>query len=452
MGKKSLIKSTTKKKADAKVEEEKATAKKTTTKATRTTKKTAAKTTKKTTAAKAKKSSATAAKKKAAPAAKKAATKKAAPKKAAAKKTGAAKAKAAPKKAKAPEKISVKELVFKKFEPTQALPEVMPAPKPAATDATAPPFFSSADPKESERIRVLLFQRFDMNAIKAAAKAPAPAAEPTPAPEAAPKEAVTPPAEDTAKEEPTAPEAESEAMATPPVEDTVEKETAAPETEPPKAGEAYITVAPPIPDTPEGPINRTMKIALAAAATIIFLVLAISYNNSAKYYIYPKDNAIEIWKGRFSPKDKEFFMVLHGTQAQDPIKETYTQKEVFPLVFDYYVDKADTLLEVPGLPDYEGIKAYLHKAEDYIVSSQMRSAVSTRLNNIERMTLLYKADVAISKDTDESLESAIKLLKAAGQLTSSSAQDEEITQKIEHARARHAELKSAAEQTEGPGQ
>ncbi len=432
MGKKSLIKSTTKKKADAKVEEEKATAKKTTKKAAKTTKKPAAKT---------KKSSATAAKKQAAPAAKKAATKKAA-----AKKTGAVKANAAPKKAKAPKKISVKELVFKKFEPTQALPEVMPAPKPAATDVSAPPFFSSADPKEAERIRALLFQQFDMNAIKAAAKAPV--AEPKPASEAA----VTPPAEDTAKEEPPAPEAEPEATATPPVEDTVEKETAAPVAEPTKADEAYITVAPPIPDTPEGPINRTMKIALAAAATIIFLVLAISYNNSAKYYIYPKDNAIEIWKGRFSPKDKEFFMVLHGMSAQDPIKETYTKKEVFPLVFDYYVDKADTLLEVPGLPDYEGIKAYLHKAEAYIVSSDMRSAVSTRLNNIQRMTLLYKADVAISKDTDESLESAIKLLKEAGQLTSNSAQDEEITQKIEHARARRAELKSSAEQTEGQGQ
>ncbi|MEJ2156141.1 MAG: hypothetical protein P8X96_12445, partial [Desulfobacteraceae bacterium] len=437
-------------KADAKVEEEKATkkaaAKETTKKAAKTTKKPAAKTTKKTTTAKTKKSSATAAKKKAAPTAKKAATKKAAPKKAAAKKTGAAKAKAAPKKAKAPKKISVKELVFKKFEPTQALPEVMPAPKPAATDVSAPPLTSSADPKEAERIRALLFQRFDMNAIKAAAKAPV--AEPKPVSEAV----VTPPAEDTAKEEPPAPEAEPEAAATPPVEDAVEKETAAPVAEPPKAGEAYITVAPPIPDTPEGPINRTMKIALAAAATIIFLVLAISYNNSAKYYIYPKDNAIEIWKGRFSPKDKEFFMVLHGMSAQDPIKETYTKKEVFPLIFDYYVDKADTLLEVPGLPDYEGIKAYLHKAEDYIVSSEMRSAVSTRLNNIQRMTLLYKADVALSKDTDESLESAIKLLKAAGQLTSNSAQDEEITQKIEHARARRAELKSAAEQTEGPGQ
>ena len=101
--------------------------------------------------------------------------------------------------------------------------------------------------------------------------------------------------------------------------------------------------------------------------------------------------------------------------------------------------------EESGLPDFEGIKSYLHQAEDYIVSTDMNAAVTTRLNNIERMILLYKADVALSKDTDDALESAIKLLKQAGKLTPSASQSEEITQKIERARARRAELKAAAE-------
>ncbi len=433
MGKKSLIKSTTKKKADAKVEEEKTTkkaaAKKTKKTTTKSTKKTAAKTTKKSAAGTAKKSSATTAKKKTATAAKKPAAKKAAPKKTTAKKSTAkkataskAKTKAAPKKAKTPKKVSVKELVFKKFEPVQALPKVAPAPKPSVVHASAPPIITATDSAEHDRLRTLLFNKFDMEAIKAAAKEPAPVAEPTTAPKPDPAKA--------------APETPSSA------DEPVDR---AEEPAEPKPDDAYITVEPQGTDEPPDAMNRTVKIALAAAATVVFLMLAISYNNSSKYYIQPKDNAIEIWKGRFSPKDTQFFMVLHGTSVAEPIKATYTKNEVFPLVFDYYIDKADTLLEVPGLPDFEGIKAYLHQAEDYIVSTEMNAAVTRRLNTIERMILLYKADVAISKDTDDSLESAIKLLKKAGKLTPSTAQAEEITQKIERARERRVELKTAVE-------
>lgn len=429
MAKKNLIKSTTQKKADAKAE------KKTVTK--KSTAKKTAKTTKKSAAGATKKSSATTAKKKAAPAAKKTATKKAAPKKTTAKKTTATKAKAAPKKAKPKKIVSVKELVFKKFEPTGALPEAMPAPKPAAVSVSAPPLISSSDPKEVERIRALLFNQFDMDAIKAAAKAPAPASDPAPATEAEPEAATAAPPQAPAKVI-TASDADAEAPAQGPA-----KVITASDAEQP-AEKAYISVEP-ASDSAGDPMNRIVKIAVAAAATVVFLLLAISYNNSSKYYIYPKDNAIEIWKGQFSPKDKAFFMVLHGTPAVEPVKESYTEKDVFPLVFNYLVDKADTLLEVPGLPDFEGIKNYLHQARNYVVDNEMQTAVTTRLNNIERMTLLYKADVAISKDNVVALGSAIGLLKKASMLTHSSAQEDEIAQKIEQALARRAELKSVTE-------
>jgi colicin import membrane protein len=492
MAKKNLIKSTTQKKADTKSEEETATKKKPAKKAT----KKAAKTTKKPAAKTAKKSSA--AKKKAAPAAKKTAAKKAAPKKAAAKKPAAtkAKAKAAPKKAKATKKVSVKELVFKKFEPTGALPKPMPAPKPAAVDISAPPFISSSDPKEVERVRALLFNQFDMKAIKAAAKA-APKAvkvapkkskttkkvsvkelvfkkfeptgtlsKPMPAPKPAAVDVSAPPfvsgsdpkeverirallfnqfdmkaikaaAKAPAPADEPAPAAETEAP-----QGTAKVITAA-DAQAPEADNAYISVEPPTSTSTDDPMNRMIKMAVAAAAAIVLLILAISYNNSLKYYIYPKDDAIEIWKGEFSPKGKAFFMVLHGVPAVEPAKAVYTQKDVFPLVFTYFIDKADTLLEVPGLPDFEGIKTYLHKAQGYAIGQEMHTAVTTRLNNIERMTLLYKADVAISKDNEDALQSAIGLLKKAATLTPSPAQANEIAQKIEQARARLVELRSA---------
>lgn len=403
MGKKSLIKSTTKSKKGAK-EKEETTA--------RNTKKAAPKTSKKTAA---KKSAAT----------KKPAAKKAAPKKTAPKKPAPAKPKAAPKKTAAPEKVSVKELVFKKFEPLQALPAQMPATKQAISEVSAPPLITSADPKEAERLRAVLLRKFSMDEIKAAAKEP----EPLPAPEP--------------EAEPAAPAAESTGETAPAT--AAEVAVPAPAAKPEPESAAGNTVEPGEPGGGAEPMSRPVKMAIAALATIIFLVLAVSYNNSSKYYILPKDKAIEIWKGRFSPKDKEFYMVLHGAQVAEPVKEVYTRQEVFPLIFDYYINKADTLLEVPGLPDFDGIKGYLHQAEGYAVSKEMKIAASSRLNTIERMILLYKADVALSKDSEESLESAIKLLKEAATLTPSAAQADEIAQKIVTARERLAKLKTEAE-------
>ena len=415
MGKDSLIKSTSKKKADAKKSTKKVAAKstkKTATKKKTTAKKAAAKTTKKA-AAKAPAKSKT--------------TKKAAPKKAAPKKAAKAVKKTAPKKkvaAKKVKQLSVKELLHLKFESTQPAAAPTAAPAPAPAPPSAPPLFTSSDPEELARLRAVLSEQFDMDQIKAAAKAP----EAQPAPEA-----------------PAAPEAATEAAAPEATPAKAEPEPEVEEEKPASAlaeESAYINTEPPDPDTPTDPVSRAAKIGIAVAAGIVLILLAISYNNSGKYYITPKDNAIEIWKGRFSPKDSQFFMILHGTAVAEPLKEVYSSKEVFPLIFDYYLDKADTLLEVPGLPDFDGIKDYLHQAEDYAVSASMKDAINARSNTIERMILLYKADVAMSKGTRESLTNATKLLKQARKLGPSDMQAQEIDAKIAAAGEAIAALKA----------
>lgn len=192
------------------------------------------------------------------------------------------------------------------------------------------------------------------------------------------------------------------------------------------------------------PISKAVKLFSAGLGIIVLLLLMISYANSSKYYIEPKDNAIEIWKGRFSPKDTKFFMVLHGTPLPGKVKPIYTKAEVFPLIFTYYLDKADTLLEVPGLPDFEGIKTYLHDAKSYAVSSGMHKSVGVRLKNIDRMILLYKADVSISKGTAASLNAAIKHLTTAQTYLTNTAQEQEIQQKLSLARSLKDTLKNKA--------
>ncbi len=473
MGKKSLIKSTTKKKAKPKKAEE--SKKKTATKA-----------------------AAKPAKKAAAKPAKKAAAKPA--KKAAAKPKASAKKKASPKTQK---KLSVKELLAKKFEPIIAVPELKAAPAPKAVPKSAPPLISTTDPKEKERIGALLAKQFSMDEIKAAATPPKKAAEktakakskavepkaeikkkaspkpakkvsikellskkfepfqaatevkPAPAPKAAPGSApplisTTDPKE---KERISALLAKQFSMdeikmaakePTPkPVADAqpaVEKET--PEA-PPSDDAAVITIAP-TEKSGADPVSSTVKLIAAGIAILVLLVMGLSYNNSAKYYIQSKDGAIEIWKGSFSPKDTHLVFALPGVQAPDPAKEIYTKQEVLPLICGFYLDKADTLLEVRGLPDFEAIRDHLYEAKEYAVTAATQESVVTRLNNIQRMILLYKADVNINKGTDGDLQLAIKQLKEAGQYTTGPTQSDEIAKKLTFARERRTALKAEA--------
>ena len=416
MGKDSLIKSTSKKKAGTKKGK------------TKTAKKPAAQ------SAPAKKK---AAQKPAAKTTKKTAPKKTAPIKAALNSTqkataanaASAKTKPAPKKPAPPKPVktlTVKELIFQKFEPLQPDAPLVPAPERTVMPASAPPIVSSSNPDEAKRLHELLLRQFSMAEVKAAAKEPQPVPESKAAEKASePEPVVKPP---TAASEPAAQSpAAAEPAKTKPAEDS-----------------AYITMETAEEKPASDPVTRAAKIGVAVAAVVVFLLLSISYNNSAKYYIYPKENAIEIWKGRFSPKDTMFYMVLHGVELDEPAAAVYSSAEVFPLIFGYYLDKADTLLEVPGLPDFEGIKGYLHQAEAYVVTGDMKTAVTSRLNNIERMTLLYKAEVAISRGTVDSLQSGIKLLKDADAIAASDIQSQEILQKIEAAREQIAALEAAS--------
>lgn len=417
MGKDSLIKSTSKKKTkSAKTEKTKK----------KTVKKSAAKQEK---AAKPKTAKKSPAKSVKAVAAKTTAkkTKSAAAKTTAKKSAAPVKSNATPKTAaKKNKKATTPELLAKKFDSLPGAPK----PKPAAFEKkifeASPPVISTSDPSEAARIRALLMTKFSMADVMAAAKPPEPkkseAAAKTPEPEK-PK-AVTP-----EPPEPEAPEGE------PPAAKGVET-PAAPADEPPDIPMTVVQE-----DAPE-PISRAIKYGIAALALLVLLVLGISNNNSSKYYIYPKQGALEIWKGRFSPKDKRFVMVLHGVQLDQKAKAVYSRSDVYPMIFNYYLEKADTLLVVPGLPDFEGIKGYLYKARSYAITPATKDKVKGRIDSIERMILLYKADVAISKNTEDSLKAALKDLQKASGLVANPTQQQEIDHKIELVKKLQNKLKS----------
>ena len=334
----------------------------------------------------------------------------------------------------AAKKVSLKELIFKKFD-SQQPPKSAPKKQAKTALKEAPPFIDSTDPKEIARIRTLLSRRFSMQDVKAAAKPPESKPAASPQAEAKPKAPPKPAAATAAPKAPAAPAAA--------------QKPAAPKPSPSPEQEVKVEVLSdtPMPSAGPDPMQKALKYTIAGFALLILLIIGASYQNSGKFYLQTKGDAIEILRGRFSPKGKALFFVLHGKQLGEPTQAVYTRKEVYPLIFNYFLEKADALLDVSGLPNYEAIRDYLHKAEKYVISTEMGNAVKSRLGNIQRMTLLYKADVAISKGTAEALDGAEQYLKEASRLTTDAAQTELIKQRLSLVQKQKAALSSKGNET-----
>ena len=287
-------------------------------------------------------------------------------------------------KARAPKKspVSGKKLILKKFEPwrPKKIFQVL-ADKDDRLRYSAPAFVSGKNDQETKRIRQLLFKKFDLT--------------------------------------PTPPKIE-QAIPSGPL-------TAIGAESPPAAEPVGLK-----------PFRQRLDPAVQLVIFLIIgfvvlgvLIIAASSSNRSNYYIQTADGAVEIWQGTFAPLGKERIILLPGTQAPESAKKVYTKNEIFSFVFSYFLDKADTLLEVPGMPDFEGIKLYLNMAQTYAVSNEHRTQATSRLNSIYLMTYLYKADVAASKGTVSGFENALNYLNQAAALKLDKNQTELVEKKIQ---------------------
>ena len=178
-------------------------------------------------------------------------------------------------------------------------------------------------------------------------------------------------------------------------------------------------------------------------AVLLFITIMTSHSNRNNYYVKHKAGAVEISKGRFSPLGKELFIIMPGAQPPSPAKKVYEREEIFPYITRYYIDKADEVLDETGLPDFDLIRTYLNKSLSYAITPELQNQAGIRLNRIERMVLLYKADIAISKDTIIELKAALEYLKRSSSLGPDAIESELIRQKIESARERMTALETA---------
>jgi hypothetical protein len=233
---------------------------------------------------------------------------------------------------------------------------------------------------------------------------------------------------------------EPEKSAQPPIPDApepdpIEKDKPRKVAKEPPVSDTSLSTVPPD-DTAEStkksePLPGFVKWIIGGFIVLIALIVIASYQNMQKYFVVAQHGAVEIWKGKFSPMGRKLVVIMPGVLPPAEKKAVYTREDVFPLIFQYYIYKADTLMEVPGAPDFIDIKNYLHRAMDYAITDEMQSVVKANLDNIDRTVLLYKADVAAAKGTIEDLKSAREYLDQAAALNPDEPEANLIQQKIE---------------------
>ena len=162
---------------------------------------------------------------------------------------------------------------------------------------------------------------------------------------------------------------------------------------------------------------------------LIGLVIRASYANIKIYYLKSAAGAVEIWQGTFSPGGKKRILIMPGAEMPDKLKDVYGKEDVYPLAFKFYISKADAIMEVPGMPDFIGIKSYLNRALSFATTDDLRRTAQGRINQIDRLILFYKADVAATKGTRSGFETALDYLDQAAKLNPDEIEAELIQKK-----------------------
>ena len=330
--------------------------------------------------------------------------------------------------------ILISDLVLKKFDSRQ--PDNLFIPIPVNTVISdAPPFISGSDDQEVHRKKALLFNTFDMKSILeeglrfAAEKAAA---------------AEKAEAERIAAEKAAAEKAEAERIAAEKAAAALERKKAAElqQASAPKVKIAYgQSLQADQPAKAADPLDKTLIIFGACFAFLILILLGTSLCNSQKFYIKAAKNGVEIWQGKFSPKGEKQLISLAGIKTPEKIQKVYSKIDVYPMIFNFFLNKADAFLEAPGIPDFEGMKYYIDLAMPYAVTQELRNAADLRLNSMAQTLLIYKADIAASRENIADLEAAVGFLNKAKAMNLDKVQAESLDKKINAAKERLERLK-----------
>ena len=181
---------------------------------------------------------------------------------------------------------------------------------------------------------------------------------------------------------------------------------------------------------PMDPNQKIASIGIGVLVLLLALVVWSSASNVGKYYMKMANGEVEIWKGRFSPRGAEKIFTLDRAALPADLKEVYGKEEAFPLIFEGIVNNTDALLNREEMPGFDFIRRELTRARPYAVTDQMSDRLQSRLDKIDMMALVYKADVLAGKGTTTDLKRARETLEKALGLNLDEAEKGLVEQKI----------------------
>lgn len=318
------------------------------------------------------------------------------------------------------------------------------------TNYTAPPFFDGT-PQETETVKTLLARQFDLTAPPAAPEAPAAEAIPAVSADKESKTAAEAPAaaggarpatEQILKTPEIPPTDETPAAA----KDTAPAETAtaaapAPDSEPPAEPEPFIPAGPACVELPDNgePPNNVLRMLIGCLVLIFVILLIASVLNSSNYYLKPTAAGLEIWRGKFSPTGNTLVETVPNVALSVPVESIYNRDQAMTVVYDYYMKRTAERSTVIGEPDFAAVVALYEQAKKYAPTPAQADIADSRLKTITAQSLISAADKAIVKTTPQNIDKALALLHEAAGLATERTQQQLIRVKIDELTAIKAE-------------
>jgi transposase-like protein len=215
------------------------------------------------------------------------------------------------------------------------------------------------------------------------------------------------------------------------------EKAAAPETKPPpKAAEPKTVEEPPSPPSytppPQEPMDKTVKYAIGALACVIAILLLASLSNSNQFQFRQNEQMVQFWQGRFAPMGWDLVASFSDSKILAGVSEqkAYSKKQAYGILSDYFIKQADEILKTGETPDLKAAKSYLAHASKYAPTDSRRQEVQTRLNRINFLVLLGKGELARSKGTMSDFETAKGYLTQAIPFASTDFEKDMITKNL----------------------
>ena len=130
-------------------------------------------------------------------------------------------------------------------------------------------------------------------------------------------------------------------------------------------------------------ISMPVIIAAGCLALLFGLITMASFTNNAKYYLDPTLNGMQIIKGNFTPLGKTDLIYLPGAVAPDNLQKVYNRTQAFTFIYDYHINQAKAWINQKDKSDYIKYRKMCTTALIYAVTAEQRKTAATHLNRIK---------------------------------------------------------------------